>query len=192
LHQQCLCVVEFHFNSSENASSAGGEVHFQPGREQSKQFAQTMWASLAGAGLPESKQKAVHSTKERKRSSWIDHYAMTAILLEPLYISNLKWATWLHNNEANLAAAIADGIRTMFPFGGRIGLSAGHAGKSQGDPGAPCVLAAKAPPAVKPPFAPPLDCEATHTVTVATLVGIELDLATRLFRPCGPPFPIEL
>jgi hypothetical protein len=195
LQQQCLCVVEFHFNSSTIASRAGGEVHFQPDDEDSKQFAKQMWTALSGAGLPASQEGAVHSTKERTRSGWIDLYAMTTILLEPLYISNRMWATWLHNNEANLAVAIAGGIRSMFPFGGRIGLSAGHAGKSHGDPGARCVLAPKSAPKIKPPFTPPLDCEATHALTVSTLVGIELDMAgdqAFLSRPCGSPFPVEL
>src|SRR5262249_36677597 len=121
--QQCVCVLEFHFNSSTNKSMRGGEVHHQPQDDGSREFAQARWDQLNAVGLPPSGASPVKSTKESPRSSWIDHYAMIAVVLEPLFISNSAQADWLHQNTGNLAEAITTAIQGTFPDGGRIGLS---------------------------------------------------------------------
>ena len=155
LDQCCLCVVEFHFNSA-TAAARGGEVHHQPGVADSLSFAQDMWAELAAGGLPAHGTAPVKSTTVATRSAWIDYYAMTAIVLEPLFISNQAQADWLHANADTLAALIAAGIMGHYPNGGRIGLSAGHAYKSTADSGAPCVNS---------------DTEADHTVDMVQRVA---------------------
>jgi len=137
--EQCVCVVEFHFNSGVPAAH-GGEVHYQQADAVSHDFANAMWAAIAATGLPPHGNHPVKSTATEKRSRWIDHYLMPTILLEPLFISNVGQADWLQTNRTYLADAIADCIRSYFLTGGHIGLSAGHAGKSTPDPGAPCVL----------------------------------------------------
>jgi N-acetylmuramoyl-L-alanine amidase len=178
VNRQCLCVVEFHFNSSIVSSASGAEVHYQDGDTDSKKFADVMWEALSNLGLSPTSDGPVISTAIRTRSGWIDYYIMPAIVLEPLFLSNRTSATWLHGNEGNLAHAIAEGIKTAFPDGGRIGLSAGHSGKSYGDPGAICVLAPKnKSTAKKDPNGLPGDCEAAHARTVSTLVGIELSMS---------------
>jgi N-acetylmuramoyl-L-alanine amidase len=169
--QQCLCVVEFHFNSAV-AAAKGGEVHHQQIDADSLQFAQDMWAELASIGLPAHGSQPVKSTAVATRSGWIDHYAMTAIVLEPLFISNPVQATWLHANADKLASAIAAGIQGHYYSGGRIGLSAGHAYKSVSDPGAACARG---------------DNEADHTVDMVQRVA-------QLLQPgsapvCVPPPP---
>lgn len=156
--QQCLCVVEFHFNSAV-ANARGGEVHHQRNNADSQQFARDMWAELASIGLPAHGNQPVKSTAVSPRSGWIDHYLMTAIVLEPLFISNAAQATWLHANPDTLADAIAAGIKGHYYTGGRIGLSAGHAYKTINDPGAACARG---------------DHEADHTVDLVQRVALRL------------------
>jgi N-acetylmuramoyl-L-alanine amidase len=158
--QQCLCVVEFHFNAG-SANATGGEVYYKQGDPDSQSFADAMWAEIASTGLAANGQQPVKSSATNTRTGWIDHYAMIAILLEPLFISNRAQATWLHDNTnaTNLADAIAAAIKGTFPDGGRIGLSAGHAGKTIPDPGANCVLG---------------DHEADHTVDLRNMVSQSL------------------
>jgi N-acetylmuramoyl-L-alanine amidase len=158
LVQQCLCVVEFHFNSATPAAR-GGEVHYKALDINSQQFAQAMWDELAAIGLPAHGNQPVKSTTESPRSGWIDHYQMIAIVLEPLFISNAGQAAWLHANGDTLADALAEGIKGTFPAGGRIGLSAGHAYKSVNDPGAACAAG---------------DHEADHTVDMVNRVAQRL------------------
>jgi N-acetylmuramoyl-L-alanine amidase len=157
-NQQCVCAVEFHFNSAV-ATSRGGEVHYKQLNDGSRQFAEAMWAELAAAGLPPHGTDPVKSTAVATRSRWIDHYRMLAIVLEPLFISSRTQAVWLHNKAGDLADAIVEGIKGFISTGGRIGLSAGHAGKSVDDPGASCVLG---------------DTEADHTVALRDLVARRL------------------
>jgi N-acetylmuramoyl-L-alanine amidase len=157
--QQCVCVVEFHFNSSTDAGARGGEVHYKQLNDGSRQFAEAMWAELAAAGLPPHGGDPVKSTAVAARSRWIDHYRMPAVVLEPLFISSRTQAVWLHNKAGNLADAVVEGIKGFVSTGGRIGLSAGHAGKSAADPGASCVLG---------------DTEADHTVALRDLVARRL------------------
>ena len=140
----CICVVEFHFNSAADAKARGAEVHFQKGVPDSLKFADAMWAEIATVGLPGHGNMPVKSTAEAKRSAFIDHYEMPAILLEPLFISNPEQAKWIHE-EANLqklAAVISAGIKGEFFKGGTIGLSPGHAYKtsSPSDKGSKCSL----------------------------------------------------
>ena len=118
-----------------------------------------MWAELAAAGLPPHGGDPVKSTAVAARSRWIDHYRMPAVVLEPLFISSRTQAVWLHNKAGNLADAVVEGIKGFVSTGGRIGLSAGHAGKSAADPGASCVLG---------------DTEADHTVALRDLVARRL------------------
>lgn len=155
---QCLCVVEFHFNSAV-ASARGGEVHYQQDDQESQEFARDMWAELASIGLPAHGHQPVKSTAVATRSGWIDHYLMTAIVLEPLFISNAGQADWLHAHSDTLADAISAGIKGFYYEGGRIGLSAGHAYKSVNDQGARCVRG---------------DHEADHTVELVELVAARL------------------
>jgi N-acetylmuramoyl-L-alanine amidase len=127
LDQQCVCVLEFHFNASTSTGMRGGEVYHKPSHEDSRYFAEAMWAELAAIGLPPvTGGRPVKSTAAASRTRWIDHYAMIAILLEPLFISNQAQAQWLHLNVGRLAEAVVTAIQGTFPFGGRIGLSAGH------------------------------------------------------------------
>ncbi|MFT3880789.1 MAG: N-acetylmuramoyl-L-alanine amidase [Gemmatales bacterium] len=158
----CICVVEFHFNSAGDATASGGEVHYKQNdiiSPSSKEFADSMWAELVATGLPPHGNQPVKSTAVATRSGWIDFYSMFAIVLEPLFISNAGQATWLHANKLSLADAIAAAIKGTFLNGGAIGLSAGHAGKSVPDPGAPCVLG---------------DTEADHTVEIRDLVAARM------------------
>lgn len=150
LNSGCVGVVEFHFNSVADPSAMGGEVHYKNSLDGSREFAEMLWASLLSIGLPSHGGQPVKSTVEAPRSAWIIEYSMPAIVLEPLFISNLEQANWLHNNRDTLADAIVAGIKLFFPPNkGPIGLSAGHAGKSAPDSGSSCALG---------------DYEADHTV----------------------------
>jgi len=155
LNEQCLGVVEFHFSSAVPAAQ-GGEVHHKQTDDGSREFAVAMWSEIAAAGLPPHGNQPVKSTAVATRSGWIDYYQMMAIVLEPLFISNQAQADWLHQNAGTLADAITAAINGTFLDGGRIGLSAGHAGKSTPDPGASCING---------------DTEADHTVALRDLVA---------------------
>jgi N-acetylmuramoyl-L-alanine amidase len=140
----CICVVEFHFNSDSDSKARGGETHFQKGVPDSLKFADAMWAEIASTGLPSHGTEPVKSTAVAKRSAFIDRYEMPAILLEPLFVSNPGQAKWIHDpkNVGNLASVISAGIKGQFPKGGRVGLSPGHAYKTNTpeDKGAKCAL----------------------------------------------------
>jgi N-acetylmuramoyl-L-alanine amidase len=164
LDEQCLCVLEFHFNSAV-AAARGGEVHYQPAVPASRELAEAVWAELAAIGLPPHGSQPVKSTAESPRSAWIDFYQMMAVVLEPLFISNQSQADWLHDstNAGFLADAIVAAVTGFFQSkgisAGPIGLSAGHAGKSTPDSGAPCVNG---------------DTEADHTVALRDMVAARL------------------
>lgn len=139
----CVLVVEFHFNSATDASIKGGEVHYQSASAASKAFAKNMWKAFEAISLP-AHGEPLRSAKGNK-SQFIEHYAMTTILLEPLFLSNEAQAKLLHDPKkvAALAQAIAKTIRTeLGETGGIVGLSAGHAYKttSSNDTGAPCTM----------------------------------------------------
>ena len=108
--------MEFHFNSAV-AAAKGGEVHHQQIDADSMQFAQDMWAELASIGLTAHGSQPVKSTAVATRSGGIRSYAMTAIVLEPLFISNPVQASWLHANADKLASAIAAGIQGHYYSG---------------------------------------------------------------------------
>jgi hypothetical protein len=149
----CICVVEFHFNSFTSAVQ-GGEVTHQVNSAESQPFAVSMWDEIAATGLPPHG-TPVRGTKSNPRAAFIEAYAMPAILLEPLFISDSRQAAWLHDpsNATSLAHAVTAGIVRHFPDGGTIGLSAGHNFKSTelADRGAMCASGA--------------DMEADHTLS---------------------------
>lgn len=155
-NEQCICIVEFHFNAAADPLAQGGEVHYKLNDTDSRNFAEAMMVEIQATGLPAHGNQPVKSTTVATRSAWIDWYAMPAIVLEPLFISNPSQAQWLHDHMDTLAQAIAAAIKGSFLNGGRIGLSAGHVGKSQPDPGAPCALH---------------DTEADHTVDLRDRVA---------------------
>lgn len=154
--EHCLVVVEIHFNAVADPSAEGGEVHYKLNDNVSRDFAEAMMAEIRATGLPAHGNQPVKSTTVATRSAWIDFYSMPAIVIEPLFISNPNQAQWLHDHMDNLAQAIAAAIRGSFLGGGRIGLSAGHAGKSHPDPGASCAKQ---------------DTEAEHTVDLRDRVA---------------------
>jgi N-acetylmuramoyl-L-alanine amidase len=135
----CLVVVDFHFNWFEKPAVKGGEVHFKRNSSDSEAFANVMWHSLSGLGLPAHGNAPVHEAVER--SAFINFYEMPTVLLEPLFVSNADQAKWLHEakNAEALAVAIADAIKKHVSSG-TIGLSPGHAHKSSPDPGSKCAV----------------------------------------------------
>jgi N-acetylmuramoyl-L-alanine amidase len=155
----CLGVVDFHFNSTGDSKVRGGEIYYQEGVTASRHFAEVMWRRFEGIGLPTHGNQPLRSTATNPRTVFLDHYAMPAILLESLFLSNPDQAAWLHGagHMESLADAIVAGIRDQFPEGGTIGLSPGHAYKSSApaDRGAKCREG---------------DSEADHTVALAALV----------------------
>ncbi len=138
--EQCVAVVEFHFNSGP-ASARGGEVHFQPGVAESRRFAELMWDGIASTGLPAHGTTPVQPALER--SAFIVQYSMPTILLEPLFLSNVEQAGWLHTPDRfeALAASIVKAILAFVGPAATIGLSPGHAYKTSApnDTGAPCL-----------------------------------------------------
>lgn len=141
----CVCVIDFHFNSAEDAGAKGGEVIYQKDSATSKQFAEGMWGEIR-AILPAHGSKPVKSTDDAPRGAYINHYEMPTILVEPLFISNDDQAHWIHDfkgqNLEKLAALIVLGIKGQFLSGGAIGLSPGHAYKTSApkDKGSNCRL----------------------------------------------------
>jgi len=160
--QGCICVVDFHFNSVSDPTVQGGSIIYQTNNSSSKPFADVTWAEIAAIGLPPHGSPVV-STAQAPRGSYIAHYVMPTILLEPLFVSNQQQATWLHDpsHSSLLAAAIASAIVGQFLGLGPIGLSPGHALKSTPDPGAPCALG---------------DSEAVHSLDLANLVAQRLSV----------------
>lgn len=165
----CNLVFDFHFNSN-GPTAKGAEVWRKPGDQKSLEVARAILQGYKDLGLPihgEGIKEAVKGT----RPSWIRHYEMPAVELEPLFVTNPNEARWVHN-EANLdsmAAMFAKVAETQLRPDATVGLSIGHLFKSptSTDKGARCVLG---------------DYEADHASAlahkIANLITGENDAAT--------------
>jgi hypothetical protein len=114
-------------------------------------------------GLPDHGNPVKSATGGEGRAAFINSYETTAILLEPLFISNPAQAQWLHDpgNLGRLAEAVATAVLDSTQDGEVIGLSIGHLGKdsSPSDRGARCQRG---------------DMEATHGEALARAVAKRL------------------
>lgn len=155
----CALTVDFHFNSN-GPAARGAEVYFRTNHNPSKELARRVIQNFQALGLPDHGDPLKSATDGEGRAAFINRYQNTAILLEPLFVSNLQQAQWLHEpgNLDNLARAVADAIRSSTNPADVIGLSIGHLGKdsSPSDRGAPCKLH---------------DMEATHGEAMARAVA---------------------
>ena len=139
----CVLTVDFHFNSN-GPTAKGAEVYFRTGDNASREAAKRVIANFQALGLPDHGDPVKSATDGEGRAAFINRYQNTAILLEPLFVSNPQQAQWLHapGNIDKLAVAVADAIRASTQAGDVIGLSIGHLGKdsSPSDRGADCRL----------------------------------------------------
>lgn len=161
LREGCKLVIEFHFNS-DGSTASGGETWYKPDDQLSLAIAtdirnryQNIGLGLHGPGP----NAAVAST----RAGWLPYYSCSAILLEPLFVSNPNGAAWIHDaaNVDLLATQIAAAVIAHTAEEDIIGLSIGHRFKhsSPNDMGAACVLG---------------DSEATHGTATAEAVAAKL------------------
>jgi len=163
----CAGVVDFHFNSFDNPQAHGGEVFYKSACADSKKFARSIWSEFEKLPLPPHGDPLKPAAGSR--AAYIERYAMPAVLLEPLFLSNPQQAEWLHmtggqsSNVKNLAQAIAQGIRQSFAEGSTIGLSPGHIFKTlkSTDSGADCCKG---------------DTEKDHVLELINLVESELQI----------------
>src|SRR6266480_4328777 len=88
--------AEIHFNSN-GATATGGETWFKPGDPLSNTIAADIRNRFSNIGLSlhgPGPNAAVSST----RAGWLPFYSCSAILLEPLYVSNPDQARWIHQS----------------------------------------------------------------------------------------------
>jgi LysM repeat protein len=138
----CRLVIEFHFNSA-TPDAVGGEVWHKPDDPRSLSIARAFLDVYEQVGLPKlggGIEEAVINT----RASWIRHYEMATVLLEPLFVSNRGQAEWIHddNKMNSLASGIARLLVDTMSPDSVIGLSIGHMFKhtKPRDMGADCAL----------------------------------------------------
>src|SRR2546423_1984270 len=157
----CKLVIEFHFNSN-GATATGGETWFKPGDPLSNTIAADIRNRFSNIGLSlhgPGPNEAVSST----RAGWLPFYSCSAILLEPLYVSNPDQARWIHQsgNVDLLAGEVTAAIFNNTSDADTIGLSIGHRFKHShpNDLGAACALG---------------DNEADHGMALAEAVAAKL------------------
>jgi hypothetical protein len=124
----CALTIDFHFNSN-GSTAIGGEVYYKDDDAKSKSFAKAVIDVFRSLNLPD------HGDPLKpaggSRAGFILDYQNPAVLLEPLFISNVTQAKWIQD-AANLAAlgqGIARAIKANTSDGDKIGLSVGHLGK---------------------------------------------------------------
>lgn len=138
----CKLVIEFHFNSN-GPIATGGETWFKPGDPLSLTVATDIRNRYSNIGLSlhgPGPNAAVSGT----RAGWLPFYSCSAILLEPLYVSNPDQARWIHQsgNVDLLAGQVTEAIFNNTSDVDVIGLSIGHRFKHShpNDMGAACAL----------------------------------------------------
>jgi len=123
-----ICYVEHHFNSNDtqpdtnysmaivgtnasDTSKAWGEAYTQLVSE--RFHIDDNGLQIGGTG-----------------SGNVEKTHMPAILLEPFLVSMEDGATWAEKRQDDLAAILAQTIKTQFPAGGTVGFSIGHRGRT--------------------------------------------------------------
>ena len=154
----CAFTVDFHFNSN-GPTAQGCEVYHRTD-DASRAAAARMLEAFRSLQLRPRSEPVKPATAGEGRAAFIESYKNTAILLEPLFVSNPDEARWLHDrhNLSALATAVSQAIIDSTADGALIGLSIGHLGKdsSPRDRGADCVFR---------------DMEATHAEALAREVA---------------------
>jgi peptidoglycan hydrolase-like protein with peptidoglycan-binding domain len=157
----CKLVIEFHFNSN-GPTATGGETWFKPGDPLSIAVATDIRNRYSNIGL------SLHgpgpnAADSSTRAGWLPFYSCSAILLEPLYVSNPGQARWIHQsgNIDLLTEQVTAAILNNTSEADVIGLSIGHRFKHShpNDMGAPCALG---------------DSEAKHGTALAEAVAAKL------------------
>lgn len=124
----CALTIDFHFNSN-GSSAIGSEVYFKDGDGKSRELAKAMIDVFRSLNLPDHGDPLKPASEGR--AAFILAYQNSAVLIEPLFISNPTQAAWIRDpsNLASLGQGIARAIKANTSAGDRIGLSVGHFGK---------------------------------------------------------------
>ena len=138
----CKVAIEFHFNSN-GKKATGGETWYKPGDVFSKNLAADILTRYGNVGLSPHG-SGLNAATTDTRAGWLPFYQCDAVLLEPLFVSNLQQAQWIHDaaNVDALAAEIVAAIGTATSAQDIIGLSIGHRFKHSNptDQGSSCVI----------------------------------------------------
>lgn len=144
----CVAYLEHHFNSSDNPATAHTEVLVagnasERSRAWGRDYAQAVAAAF-GCPLGGRERDGLMVLHDGDRGVGnIERTAMPAILVEPLFVSNLEQAALIRSEEGQelLAQCLVQSVRAHFPQGGLIGFSVGHKYKTSAprDRGAPLV-----------------------------------------------------
>lgn len=126
-----ICYVEHHFNSSENKCAAYTcALVVSSATPITKRWARAYCRCVAERlGTTMRNGDGVVGLLPGDRGfSNIAAAAMPAMLIEPLFVSNVGHARMIRSREGRvaLAQALADSIAEVFPNGGIVGLSVGH------------------------------------------------------------------
>ena len=126
--ERCALTVDFHFNSN-GSSAIGSEVYFKDGDGKSRELAKAVIDVFRSLNLPDHGDPLKPASEGR--AAFILAYQNSAVLLEPLFISNPTQAAWIRDpsNLASLGQGIARAIKVNTAAGDKIGLSVGHFGK---------------------------------------------------------------
>lgn len=124
----CALTLDFHFNSN-GSSAIGSEVYYKDGDGKSKEVAKAVIDVFRSLNLPDHGDPLKPASGSR--AAFILAYENSAVLLEPLFISNPTQAAWIQDaaNLASLGQGIARAIKACTSPGDKIGLSVGHFGK---------------------------------------------------------------
>lgn len=130
-----ICYVEQHLNANAHESPWYASAHLPPA------------ATRHGGSAAFAKAYVDHVAREhkiphggvREAPSNCARMRCPAFLAEPTFLSNPEMSRWLRSGEGTeaLARSLAETIVLVFPGGGLVGLSVGHAYRGNGDPGAP-------------------------------------------------------
>lgn len=142
----CVAYVEHHFNSSDDPAMAHADALVAhnasaQSRAWGRAYAQAVAAAFAVPLGGRGHDGLVVLHEGDRGVGNIEHTAMPAILVEPLFASNPQHAALIRSEEGQelLAQILAQSIRDHFPEGGLIGFSVGHKYKTSSphDRGAP-------------------------------------------------------
>lgn len=127
----CVAYVEHHFNSSDSAEAGYALVVLGSNASQTSKNWGRWYAKAVAAefGIKVGGDDGILVGGFNGRGDGnLRHTTMPALLLEPLFASNPKHASWIRSEEGQgrLARVLCESVQRFFQSGGVVGFSVGH------------------------------------------------------------------
>jgi N-acetylmuramoyl-L-alanine amidase len=122
---KAICYAEHHFNSGPATANYACTVVARNASTTSKRWA-TFYADAVAKRFGIKSNGFFLGGAGGRGNGNLSETAMPAIILEPLFVTNVNGALWAKTRQVDLAEILALSIRTFFPGGGLVAFSVGH------------------------------------------------------------------